>query len=148
MQFRAEIEATSKTSAGIRVPPEVLAALGPSRRPAVRVTIGTHTYRSTVGTVDGAPMLPVSVENRKAAFVVPGDEVEVKLVLDSAPREVNLPADFARALGHEPVARARFEALSYSRRRWFVMGIEGARTAATRVRRIDKAVTLLREDAT
>ncbi len=43
---------------------------------------------------------------------------------------------------HEP-ARAQFEvfdALSYSNRRRYVMAIEGAKTAETRVRRVSKAV--------
>ena len=53
MRFRATLLSNGKTATGIRIPPEVIAALGPSRKPAVRVTIAGHTYRSTVATRGG-----------------------------------------------------------------------------------------------
>ncbi|HEV2087461.1 MAG TPA: DUF1905 domain-containing protein [Cryptosporangiaceae bacterium] len=42
------IERGGKTATGIRVPVEVVTALGSSRKPAVRVTIRRHSYRTTV----------------------------------------------------------------------------------------------------
>ncbi|HEV7666404.1 MAG TPA: DUF1905 domain-containing protein, partial [Chloroflexota bacterium] len=48
MKFRATIELAGKTATGIRVPPEVVSSLGSSKRPAVCVTIGGYTYRSSV----------------------------------------------------------------------------------------------------
>ena len=36
-------------------------------RPPVKVTIGGHTYRSTIATMNGAFMIPLSAENRTAA---------------------------------------------------------------------------------
>jgi uncharacterized protein YdeI (YjbR/CyaY-like superfamily) len=56
-----------------------------------------------------------------------------------------VPGDFAEALASEPAARRFFDGLPYSQRRWFVLGIEDARTAETRQRRIDKAVARLAE---
>jgi hypothetical protein len=53
MRFRTVLESNGKTATGIEVPPEVVAALGPSRKPAVRVTIAGHTYRSTIATRSG-----------------------------------------------------------------------------------------------
>lgn len=44
MNFHAIIQLNGKTATGIRVPPEVITALGTSKRPPVRVTInGTWT---------------------------------------------------------------------------------------------------------
>lgn len=57
MRFRATILLGGKTATGIRVPPEVVASLGTSKRPAVRVTISGYTYRSTVATMGGEFML-------------------------------------------------------------------------------------------
>jgi hypothetical protein len=64
MRFRGKILLGGKTATGIRVPDEVVASLGPSKRPAVRVTIGSYTYRSTVASMGGEFMLGVSAEVR------------------------------------------------------------------------------------
>ena len=74
MRFRALIQSSGKTAAGIEVPPEVVAALGPSRKPAVTVTINGFTYRSTVATMGGVFMVGVSNENRAQAGVAAGVE--------------------------------------------------------------------------
>jgi len=57
MRFHTTILTAGKTAAGIVVPPEVIAALGPSRKPAVKVTIREYTYRSTVAPVNGQFMV-------------------------------------------------------------------------------------------
>ena len=105
MRYRTTILSAGKTAAGIQVPTEVLDSLGTSRKPAVKVTINGFTYRSTVATVDGRFMVGVSNDVRKAAGVVAGETVDVKLELDTEPREVVVPADFAAALDAEPAAR-------------------------------------------
>ena len=61
------------------------------------------------------------------------------------PREVTVPPDFQKALNKDAKARKFFEGLSYSRKQWFVLPIEGAKTEETRQRRIAKAVTMLHE---
>ena len=144
MRFCSTIELGGKTATGIQVPAEVIAALGSSKRPAVRVTIGGHTYRSSVATVDGKFMLPVSAEVREKAGVAAGDEVDVDIELDNEPREVTLPPDFAAALEQDADARRFFDGLSYSNKRRIVMPVEEAKTPETRKRRIDKAVSHLR----
>lgn len=145
MRFRAVLLANGRTATGVRVPPEVVEALGAGKRPPVRVTVNGHGYRSTVAVMGGEFMLGISAENRERAGVAAGDEVEIDLELDTSPREVVVPADFAAALDPHPEARRFFDGLPYSQRRWFVEGIEGARTDATRQRRIGKAVERLRE---
>ena len=144
MKFRAVIESAGKTAAGIEVPAEVLDGLGAGKRPPVRVTINGHTYRTSVGSMGGRSLVSCSVENRRVAGVAAGDTVDVELELDDQPREVRLPEDFLQALEPEPAARRFFDGLSYSERRWFVMGIDDAKTAETRQRRIAKAVDRLR----
>jgi len=148
MRFRATILLGGKTATGIRVPPEVVESLGPSKRPAVRVTINGHTYRSSVASMGGEFMLPVSAENRTSCGVAAGDEVDVDIELDTEPREVTVPPDFADALDHDAEARRFFDGLSYSQKLWHVASIEGAKAAETRQRRIAKSVTMLREGRT
>jgi len=66
MRFRTTVLQGGKTATGIRVPDEVVEALGSGKRPAVRVTINGFTYRSTVAVMDGAYMVGVSAENGRA----------------------------------------------------------------------------------
>jgi hypothetical protein len=145
MRFRASIQLGGKTATGIEVPPEIVASLGASKRPAVRVTINDYTYRSTVAPLGGTFMLPVSAEVRERASVAAGDEVDVDIEPDTEPREVTVPPDFTAALDDDADARRYFDGLSYSNKRRFVMGIEEAKSAETRQRRIAKAIGTLRE---
>ena len=141
--FRAEIRSNGKTAAGISVPPEVVERLGQGKRPPVTVTIAGHSYRSSVAVMGGEYLVGVSVENRRLAGVEAGDVVDVRLELDTEPRDVVVPADLALALAADPAAATAFEKLSYSNRRRHVLGVEDAKTAETRQRRIAKTVATL-----
>ncbi|WP_436496753.1 YdeI/OmpD-associated family protein [Actinokineospora sp. HUAS TT18] len=140
MRFRTTVELGGKTATGFRVPEEVVAGFGRTKRPPVTVTINGHTYRSTVAAYGDDYYLPLSAENRTAAGVAAGDDIEVDVELDTEPRVVEVPPDFAAALAGAPAALAAFEALSYSHKRRHVLAIDDAKTPATRERRIAKAV--------
>ena len=143
MRFRATVLLGGKTATGIEVPDDVVTALGSSRRPAVIVTIGTYTYRSSITPRGGVFMLPVSAEVRAGAGIAAGDEVDVEVVLDHQPREVTVPPDFGAALDADAPARTFFDGLSYSHRLRHVLAIEAAKTPETRQRRIKAAVSTL-----
>ncbi len=145
MRFRTKIQQSGKTTTGIHVPEEVVQALGSGKRPAVCVTINGFTYRSTVAVMGGIYMVGVSAENRAGAGVAGGDEVDVDMELDTAPREVAVPGDFTAALDAEPDARRTFDGLSYSNKSWHTLQVTGAKTDETRQRRIAKSVDMLRE---
>ena len=145
MKFRATVELAGKTATGIEVPAAVVAKLGSSKKPAVSVTIKGYTYRSTVASMGGRFMLPISAQVREAAGVAARDKVEVDVELDTAPREVTVPDDFSRALTRDAAARRFFDGLSFSNKQRIVIAIEAARTPETRERRILKAVSSLRE---
>ena len=145
MRFRTTILQGDKTATGIRIPDEIVEALGAGKRPAVTVTINGFTYRSSVATVSGSSMVGVSAENRAGAGVAGGDEVDVDIELDTAPRVVTVPDDLAAALDAVPKARATFDGLSYSLKSWHVLQVAGAKTDETRQRRIAKSVETLKE---
>ena len=145
MKFRTRIQQTGKTAMGFEVPPEVVDALGAGKRPPVTVTINGYTYRNTVAVMSGVFMVGVASEHRVPAGIVGGEEVEVDLQLDTAPREVAVPADFAAALDAEPAARATFDKLSYSNKSWHVLQMDGTKNPDTRARRIEKSVAALKE---
>ena len=143
MEFRTTVELGGKTATGIEVPADVVAGLGSHKRPPVRVTINGYTYRTTVGAMGGRYLVPVSAEIRAGAGVAAGDEVDVEIVLDDAPREVAVPDDLAAALDAAGL-RQRFDALAYTHRKEHVRAVEEAKAAATRERRIAKAVEKLK----
>jgi antitoxin component of MazEF toxin-antitoxin module len=145
MRFRTTIVQSGKNTTGIQVPGEVMEALGAGKRPAVTVTVNGYRYRSTVASMGGVAMVSLSAEHRAGAGVAGGDEVEVDLELDTAPREVEVPADLAAALDAEPAARSAFDGLSYSNRSWHVLQVTGAKTDETRRRRIARSVDLLKQ---
>jgi Bacteriocin-protection, YdeI or OmpD-Associated/Domain of unknown function (DUF1905) len=143
VQFRTVLLGDGNTL-GIPVPPEVVEGLGAGKRVPVVVTIGDYSYRNSVAPYRGEYMISLSSDNRARAGVSGGDEVEVTIEVDTAPREVEVPPDFADALRADAAATAAFEKLSYSNKSRHVLSIEGAKTPETRQRRIDKAIGELR----
>ncbi|VXB90082.1 YdeI/OmpD-associated family protein [Aeromicrobium sp. 9AM] len=143
MEFHSTVELGGKTATGIEVPAEVVETLGGGKRPPVTVTVGGHTYRTTVAPMGGRFMIPLSAENREAAGLAAGDEVDVEITLDTAPREMKAPDDLAEALRAAPEAATFFESLSFSHKRSYVDWIVSAKKDDTRQRRVAQAVELL-----
>ena len=145
MRFRTTILTAGKTATGIEVPADVVEALGSSKRPPVRVTINGYTYRNTIAVMGGKYMVGVSAEHRAGAGVGGGgDEIDVDIELDDQPRTVEIPTELSKALAKDKVAKAAFDALSYTNQRRHVEGITGAKTEETRQRRLAKTLAELR----
>lgn len=141
------LQAEGINATGISVPPEVIKALGSTKKPPVKVTLnGSYTYRSTVAAYGEVFMVGVAAEHRNAAGLKAGDQVEVTLELDTEPRTVEVPADLAAALAAQPGARETFDALAYSKRKEFVRQVEEAKAAETRQRRIAGIVAKMAGD--
>jgi len=144
VKFRTKLLTAGKTATGIEVPSKVMEGLGAGKKPAVRVTINGYTYRSTVATVNGKSMVGVSEEVRKNAGVTGGDTVDVEMELDTAPREVAVPPDLARALAKDAKAKKYFESLSYSAKLRLVLPVANGKTPETRERNVAKAMQELK----
>ena len=136
-------QAEGKNATGIRIPAEVIAALGTQKRPKVKATVNGYSYRNTVAAYGEVFMLGFSAEHRAASGLKAGDEIEVTLELDTEPRTVEVPADLAAALAAKTGARAAFDASSYSARKEFVRQVESAKAQETRERRIARIVDQL-----
>jgi Bacteriocin-protection, YdeI or OmpD-Associated/Domain of unknown function (DUF1905) len=145
MQFRATLDLDGKTATGITVPGHILAGLGAGKRPKVVVTLRGHTFRAAIGSMNGLAKIPVSAETRAAAQVSAGDELDVTVEADTAPRVVELPGDLAAALGEAPAARAFYDGLSPSRQNAYVSWVTTARKPETRQRRVEQSVQKLTE---
>ena len=145
MRFTTTVLLGGKTATGLVVPPEVVDALGAGRKPPVTVTLRGHSYRSSVASRGGRFLIPLSAEHRTAAGLAAGDEVEVDVELDTAPREVEVPDDLAAALDGRPGARQRFDAMSYSAQLQHVLAVTGAKAADTRARRVAAVVSAMQD---
>lgn len=143
MRFRATLETNGRTATGIEVPTSVVDELGAGKRPPVRITLHEHTYRTTVARMGGRFLVPVSAEVRRAAGVTAGDELDVGIELDEAPRTVDVPGDLAAAMAEVPAAAQAWEKLSYTHQKEWVRSIEDARKPETRARRVAAAVDAL-----
>ena len=142
MEFRATVELGGKTATGLQVPDDVVAALGGGKRPPVTVTLGGYAYRTTVAPMGGAFWIPLAAEHREAAGVRAGQEVDVRVELDTAPRETPLPEDLAAAL--DDSARAFFDGLAPSHRKESVRSVEEAKKPETRATRAESTAEPLR----
>ena len=142
MDFRTTVVLGGKTATGLQVPDDVVAELGAGKRPPVVVTVGRHTYRTTVAPMGGSYWLPLAAEHREAAGVQAEQEVDVSIELDTAPREVPVPDDLATAMDDD--ARAAFDGLAFSHRKEWVRWVEEAKKPETRTARIEKTVEGLR----
>ena len=128
----------------IRVPPEVMTALGDKKRLPVKVTVNGYTYRTTVAVYGGKFYLGVRREIREAAGVTAGDQLTVGLEYDAEFRPVDLPDALRAALEADAAMAAAFEKLSYTRKKEFVQWVSGAKRPETQRRRMEQALATLR----
>ncbi|MFG2006909.1 YdeI/OmpD-associated family protein [Spirillospora sp. NPDC048911] len=143
--FRTTLLATGGNNVGIVVPEDVVLGFGRGKRVPVTVTIDDgYTYRNTIASMGGRFLISFNAETRAATGRGAGDEVEVTLEVDDAPRTVEIPQPLAEAFAADPDAAKAWAALSYSRQRAHALSIEGAKTEQTRQRRVDKVLGELR----
>jgi hypothetical protein len=138
--FQATLERSEESGTGtfVKVPLDVKAVFGRAR-PPVRVTIGPHTFRTTIALYGGQPYVGISRAHREAARVAVGETVTVTLVYDDEPRVVDLPDDLAAALRSGGVLD-HWNRLSYSHQREYVEWITEAARPETRARRVTQTV--------
>jgi Bacteriocin-protection, YdeI or OmpD-Associated/Domain of unknown function (DUF1905) len=148
MEFSTRVEQAGKTATGLPIPDEVVVALAQGKRPPVVITVGGHSYRTTVASRGGRFMVPLSAVHREAAGLSAGDRVDVAIEVDAVPREVTVPSDLADALAGDAEARAAFDGLSYSHRKEWVRWVEEAKRAETRAARVANTVAGLRDGRT
>jgi hypothetical protein len=141
--FRATVVPAGNAT-GAEVPVEVVEALGQGKRPLVSITINGHSWRSRIASKGGRYLVGISAANRTAAGIAEGDEISVRLELDTEPRDVDEPPDLASALDADPTIRAAFDRLPFGLRRKHVNDTEAAKAEQTRQRRIRRLVQSLR----
>lgn len=126
-----------------------VAAVGEgAKRFPVIATVNGYTWRTTVTRMRGEFLLGLNRAVRQEAGVEAGDTVEVKLELDTAPRDVELPEALANALAEDSEARGAFDRLAYTHRKEYARWIDEAKRDETRHRRVAQALEMLRQGKT
>jgi hypothetical protein len=120
---------------------------GAKRFPVV-ATVNGYTWRTSVARMKGEFLVGLSREVRQNAGAEAGDEVEVALELDEAPREVEVPEALAAALAADPEASASFERMAFTHRREYARWVTEAKKEETRERRVQQAVEMIRSGQT
>ena len=95
MKFTTTVLSSGKTATGLPVPESVVEALDRGKRIPVVVTINGYSYRSSIVFYTGQYLIALSAENRAGAGVAAGDEIQVDVEPDDAPREVEVPSELA-----------------------------------------------------
>jgi hypothetical protein len=119
-----------------------------AKRFPVRATVNGYTWQTSVARMGGEFLVGLNREVREGARAQAGDTVQVSLALDTAPREVEVPAALASALAGDAEARSAFDGLSYTHRKEFARWIAEAKRDDTRERRVVEALQMLRAGKT
>jgi hypothetical protein len=120
-------------------------ALGGGKRAAVRVTVAGRSARLRLAVLGGENVIGLSKAARGELRIDIGDEVDVRIDLDAAPRLVDVPAELEAAWADHPDVVAVFQKLSYTHQREYAEWVGSAKQQATRDRRAVKAVEMLAE---
>lgn len=135
-EVMADPDGSSMTA--LPVPFEPREVFGKARPPVV-VSIGKHSFRSTICNMGSGHFVPLRRSNRQAAGVTAGQRVAITLTLDDKPRTVTPPRDLLAAL-KKAGALAKWKSLSFTHQREHAEAIQEAKKPETRQRRIDSCV--------
>jgi hypothetical protein len=148
LRFTTQLQARGPAAAVVLDDDQVAAiGEGPKRFPVV-ATVNGYTWRTSVARMKGEFVVGLSREVRQGAGVEAGDEVEVTVALDVAPREVEVPAALAEALAADPEAAALFDRMAFTHRKEYARWVAEAKKEETRQRRVQQAVEMIRAGQT
>jgi antitoxin component of MazEF toxin-antitoxin module len=148
IQFSTQLLARGPAAAVVLDDAQVAAVGEGAKRFPVVATVNGYTWRTSVARMGGEFLVGLPREVRSGAGVAAGDDVEVVLELDTAPREVEVPAALAAALAADPQAKAVFEGLAFTHRKEYARWIAEAKRDETRQRRVEQAVEMIKEGKT
>jgi Bacteriocin-protection, YdeI or OmpD-Associated/Domain of unknown function (DUF1905) len=148
IQFRAPLQPRGPAAAVVLDDAQVAAVGEGAKRFPVVATVNGYTWRTSVTRMGGEFLLGLNKEVRQGAGVEAGDEVDVSVELDTAPREVEVPEALAAALAADPQARASFDRLAFSHRKEYARWVGEAKQEETRQRRVQQALEMIRAGKT
>lgn len=144
MKLRLPAEAISASNLGFTVDEADVLALGAGKRPPVVVTVGEGTFRTRIAPMGGYYLIGITKANKALTGIEAGEVYDLEVILDTAERTVEVPAELAEALDADAQLRATWDAWSFTRRREAAESIAGAKRPETRARRVAATLELLR----
>ncbi len=143
-KFSARIEAGDGGGAGVTFPYDAEKEFGTRGAVPVKATFDGVPYSGSLAKCGpGQHMLGILKSIRAQIGKGPGDSVDVVVWKDTAVRAVEVPGEFEKLLKKEGLM-STFERLSFTHRREYCRWITEAKRDETRVKRLDKAVEMLR----
>jgi hypothetical protein len=144
LTFKARLQPRGPAAAVVLDEEQVAAVGEGAKRFPVVATVNGYTWRTSVARMGGEFLLGLNREVRQGAGVEAGDEVDVIIELDTAPREVEVPPDLAEALAGDPEAKAAFDRMAFTHRKEYARWVTEAKREETRQRRVQQAVADIR----
>jgi bacteriocin resistance YdeI/OmpD-like protein/uncharacterized protein DUF1905 len=148
IQFQAQLRPRGPAAAVVLDDAQVAVVGEGAKRFPVVATVNGYTWRTSVARMGGEFLLGLNREVRHAAGVEPGNEVEVSIELDVAPREVEVPEALAAALATDPQAESAFKSMAFTHRKEYARWVADAKREETRQRRVREALDMIRAGKT
>ena len=144
-KFEAKIQAGDGGGAYVLFPFDVAKEFGTKGRVPVKATFNGVEYTGSLIKY-GHPqhMLPMLKALREQIGTRPGDTIKVEVWKDEGQRTLEVPAEFKEAMEKAGVM-PHFERLSYTHRKEYCRWITEAKKEETRLKRLAKAVEMLKE---
>ncbi len=141
--FKTVIKAFGNNT-GIVVPEENLLELNAGKKPPVKVNVNGYEYQSTIASMSGYYLIPLSKEHRLLSGLNGNDEVNVILTLESKDRNVDVPIELIQILNDNNLLEL-FEKQSYSARKEMVRLIVDAKKEDTKTKRLNQLIHQLKD---
>jgi hypothetical protein len=148
IRFRTQLQPRGPAAAVVLDDTQVAAVGEGAKRFPVVATVNGYTWRTSVARMGGESLVGLNRQVRETAGVAAGDTVDVVLVLDREPREVDVPDDLAAALAADAQAKATFDAMAFTHRKEYARWIAEAKRDDTRQRRLSQAIEMIRAGKT
>ena len=143
-KFKAKIQAADRGGAYVFFPYDVEKEFGTKGKVAVNVTFDGVPYKGSLFKYSYPQhILGILKSIREQIGKQPGDTVDLAIWKDEELRTVDISADFRNRLKKESLLTI-FEKLSYTHRKEYCRWISEAKKKETRLRRLEKAVEMLR----
>ena len=139
--FKTIIKAFGNNT-GIVVPEEKLLELNAGKKPPVKVNVNGYEYQSSIASMSGYFLIPLSKELRLNSGLKGNDEVDVILTLESKDRNVEVPLELIQILKDNNLLEL-FDKQSYSNRKEMVRLVVDAKKEDTKMKRLSQIVNQL-----
>jgi hypothetical protein len=145
LEFKVKLEGKEGSSvAWLNAPFDVEKLFGTRARVPVRGTINGFPFRTSLMPMGGCDGMAVNKTMRDGEGVEAGDTVNLILERDQAERVVEVPPLLKKELAKSKTAQTHWQKLSYTHQKEIALSIREAKQEETRVRRLAKAVNILK----